>query len=183
MAETPDPRPPIPVYLGACGAGIVVLLFASVYDRVGDTTPRGWYATFAVGFELSGVLLIASPELRPIVEAVAKRIAGEVRTWPKPIRNFTRRLLRKGVTHVHEMTGTVSAGGSLHAKAIRGYVNPPGVDAGHHEQIAYLLRVTEQLKRNLGTVEDDLRQGLENVRGELQRTALDLTEQTTKGRG
>ena len=61
---------------------------------------------------------------------------------------------------------------------IRGFPDAPPPEAESDQQIRYLLEVTEQFKRTLQLVENDLRKGIEAVREDVQRTALDLTKQT-----
>jgi hypothetical protein len=166
------------LYVGIIGPALLVYVFAFAYAHIGETTRAGWWATFAAGFELSGLLLVASPELRPIVEALARRIGAEVRTWPNRLRNVLRGLMGKGRIYEGAMTATVSLSGTVETEVIRGFEDPPPAEAPAAEQIAYLLRVTERTKEVLHGVENDLRKGIENVRGEIQRTALDLTEHT-----
>jgi hypothetical protein len=178
-AAGPEPRTPIPLYIGACGTALVVTAFACAYFYAGETTTRGWCATFAAGFELCGVLLVASPELRPIVETLARRAAAEVTTWPVRVSNRLKRLFGKPVHHRVSSGSALSVEGALQVEGQRGFQAAPPGGATQSEQVEYLLNVVEQFKRTLNTVENDLRKGIENVRGEIQRTALDLTEQTT----
>ena len=178
-AEPSEPREPMPLYVGVGGTAIVVYIFAFVYGHVGDTTPRGWYATLAAGFELSGVLLVASPELRPIVEKSARRLAAKLRTWPHHTRNFLLRLAGKPRQQEVSLGATVSTEAALGIDVVRWFPEAPPAGATSDRQIAYLLQVTDRFKCTLNVVENDLRKGLEQVRGEIQRTALDLTEQTT----
>lgn len=179
MAEVSKPRTPIRLYVGFGGTALVVATFVCAYFFAGDTTPGGWCATFAAGLELSGVLLVASPELRPIVERLGRATASEVRSWPRRLRDVLRRLLHRPREHRITLGGAVETDSALGLEVKRGLLPAPAREAPQDQQVEYLLRVTEQIKRSLGTVENDLRRAIEEVRGEIQRTAIDLTEQTT----
>jgi hypothetical protein len=169
---------PIPLWIGIWLGLVVTLVFLNAYKLMGDTTTRGWLATFAAAFELWGVVLVASPELRPIVERAAARSATALRHLCRSIGARLWRLLRlPGRSQTVSLGSAVDVSSALALDVKRGY-SAPGPNATTEEKVAFLL---EEVKRILGLVEgleNQLRDELGGVRTELAQATADLREHT-----
>ena len=178
MNETtsePEPRKPLSLWFGLEFIVVAAALFGVGYAMAGKTTTRGWLATFAVAFELAGVLLVASPELRPKVE----RCVGWLRSaWHRFV-PWLRRQFGRGGVHV-KMGAGVTTEAAMGLKVLRGFEDPPPPEVSDSEKIEYLLRFAERSKELFNLLESQAREHVEGVRVELQRTASDLSAQTAQ---
>jgi hypothetical protein len=178
VTTTAYARKPLPLWVGLVGWIVETLLFLGIYWITGDTTTRGWLATGSVAAELWGVLLIASPELRPLVERAISGVARWTRkvvglVWDRICRLFRIRRVHRAV-----LDAAVNMSGTMEAKVIRGR-NPPPPDAAVEEKVAYLLRQDERILGLISDLDNQTRQQTEELRGLIEGTAQELREHTT----
>jgi len=176
MTTIVEARRPLPLWVGLYGGIVEAILFLGIYGNTGDTTTRGWLATGAVAAELWGVLLIASPELRPLVEGAISGIARWTRKLAGIVWDRISRLFRIRLHHA-AFDAAVRMSESLEAKVMRGR-NPPSSDAGVEEKVEYLMREDERLLGLISDLENQTRQQFEELRGLIEGTAQELREHT-----
>jgi hypothetical protein len=138
---------------------------------------RGWFATGAATTEIWGVLLIASPELRPIVERSATKVGLQIKRLGRFLSYGTRHLLRLRTKQRVDIGSGVSAIAALNVDVQRGF-NPPSPDADLEKKVAYLLRQDERWWKLFNTIENQTRRQIDELRGELDGTASTLREHT-----
>jgi hypothetical protein len=177
MATISQARKPLPLWVGLYGWIVEAILFLGIYGNAGDTTTRGWFATGSVAAELWGVLLIASPELRPLVERAISAVARWTRKLVGLVWDRISRLFRIRRVHRAAFDAAVNVSGSLEARVIRGH-NPPSPDAGIDEKVEYLMREDERLLGLISDLENQTRDELEELRGAIKGTAQELREHT-----
>lgn len=180
MPHDDQPRTPIPLWFGLYGTLITTILFVGVYSEVARTSTRGWLASFSAALELSGILLLASPELRPYVgrtyvwlHSAGKRVVAAIAQQARRIVGRRRYVVGLADTG---MTLSTSAG----ARIGRGFEEPPPDDAPTEEKVAYLLRQDQRFKDLFNVVESQARSQFEGLRRELERMAGDLSRQTAE---
>lgn len=134
---------------------------------VGDHSTREWVLSYGGSAELFGVLLIAAPELVPILHGAgsavasawtcaretARNAADTVRRWVGRPRNRT---IRMGGT------ATVSATGSVSARVT--------VSAGTtlEDRVAFLLRREQEMQGRLEEITTTLNRHPEDWRGDIE---------------
>lgn len=170
-------KKPLSLKGGLIGGLIVTLVFLNGYKLFGETTAKGWLATLSAAFELYGVILIASPELRPIAARAGVAWAAALRRVGRRTKVLLTRLLRLRREQRITLGSAVDVSSALGLDVKRGYA-VPGDAATIDEKVAFLL---DQVKRLVGLVEgleNTLRKELEGVHAELARQADDLRNYT-----
>jgi hypothetical protein len=177
MPSSKNPQQkPLPLWVGLYGGVIEVILFLGIYGSAGDTTRRGWFATSAIATELWGVLLIASPELRPIVERTATLVARSIRQSASRVWLAIRRLLRISTHHYVNLASEITATGSISAKVTRASDPPAGAD--RDQLVDWLVQEHKRILGLIDTIDNQMREQLGEVRGEITATATALREHT-----
>jgi hypothetical protein len=171
-------RKPLPLWVGLYGLVVVTLLFANGYNAFGDTTTRGWLVTVATAFELSGVVLIASPELRPLIERAAANAWRAVRRFIKAAWLRLRRLLGIPTPHRITLGHAVETSAALDLEVSRGGEPPPST-ATLDEKVAYLLVQERRHNKLLEDIENLVRRETGAIRSELSTATADLREHTS----
>jgi hypothetical protein len=170
---SPPPRP-IPLWAGLYAALIVFILFFGLYSYA-STTTRGWLATGAVAAELCGVLMIASPELRPRVVSFGKWLWTHTRRRYRILEAWFRRLVGLPLhARVIAPAGIASAAG-VGAAVILGR-NPPRSTASVYEKVAYLLAQDERWHEQFQVVRNETRQQVDTLRAELAGSVTELMQ-------
>jgi hypothetical protein len=135
--------------------GLAVVVGALVGWYAGDHSLRDWTLSFGGSAELFGLLLVASPELVPILQRVAslgRRAWRQVLRLLRKVEAAFRRLLRRPLPHVV----SVGAGGA------RAGGFPPsgrasvGDEATLEEKVDYLLRRDQDVQDSLERLEGSL---------------------------
>jgi hypothetical protein len=117
-------------------------------------------------FEVTGILLVASPDLVPLATQVAKYVRQETgKPW-----NTLRRLVYRYVLHRPLPpvvgTGTLTGRGTVSAS---GFVtrSPPPAGAAIEEHVAFLTGEVRRLQEQHSTLERTLAVGLDDVQQEI----------------
>lgn len=171
-------RKPLPLWFGLWVGYVVTMLFLIGYQTVGQTTTRGWLATLAAAFELWGVALVASPELRPIAERAAAAAWKALRTIGQSIWTRMRQLLGIRRTHTIHLGAALELSAAMGAEVRRGR-QPPSTEATLEEKVAYLLAQEERHLKLINDLENRLRKDMDAMREELEGTATQLREHTS----
>lgn len=178
MADTDGgQRRPLPLWVGLYGGLVEALLILGLYNELADPTRRGWFATGAVAAELWGVLLIASPEVRPIAERTGAVVAGSARAGGRRLKARARRVL--GIRKTHNITlGTaLEMDSALGLKVARGTVGPPA-EASLEDKVTFLLGERKRLVGLIETLENQTREQIDELRSDIRGATAELREHT-----
>jgi hypothetical protein len=139
---------PLPLKFGVAFTLAVTAIFYVCYATIGNTATNGWFATGAAAFELCGILLIASPELRPLIAPLVLSTWDAVRgAWNK-IRALMRRLFRRpAVVYGKRASADAGTGADVVRVVIRR--DPPKPDADLREITTYLLEQNDLWAREV----------------------------------
>ncbi len=122
----------------------------------GDGSLREWLLSAAGALELSGVLLVASPELAPVLLRAGEGLAAvrkRTRTLTRAAANRVLRMLaRQPRPHVASGASASSLGGGIRARGIVGL----GEGATDEEKIAYLLERDRKTQEQLRDHQEEL---------------------------
>jgi hypothetical protein len=157
-----------------------------------DHTAQGWLYAFGGSAEFFGLVLVASPELVPIAEAVASSVRRAWRRF-KPVlqrvENVVRRLLKRPRAHyVNVEPGGIRVTGG----GVTGRVSP-GADKTLEEKVEYLLRRDQETQAQFDQVERtvsglpvqwraDIQQASEALRGEQAQALAELRDRHMRAR-
>jgi hypothetical protein len=179
VAANADPATPIPLWVGLYLALFLLVLFGGFYSGTANTNTHGWLATLSAALELSGVLLVASPELRPRAERILASVRRILRRWVKALVGRIRRLFG-----IHLKSGTAETGlsvsGSVEAEVQRGFEDPPADGEGLDQKVDYLLRQDQRFKDLFHLIENQGLKQVEQLRKALERTASSLSKETAE---
>jgi hypothetical protein len=170
-------KQPLPLTFGLYWGLVTTLVFLNAYKLLGETTTRGWLATLSASFELSGVVLVASPELRPIVERLAAEAASMLRHLARVTLTRLMRLLRLPIRHSGLLSSDIGFGADGAARVIRGQI-APSPSATIEENVAFLLEEVERIGSLVERLENQFREEIGGVRKDLEQTAAELRKHT-----
>jgi hypothetical protein len=156
---------------------VVVGLLVGSY--AGDHSLREWLLSFGGSAEAFGLLLVAAPELVPILQSIGSAVVG---SWLR-----MKALLRKAERAVrrllHRPSGqVVSAGGALATAAgmsARGRVGPKE-GATLEEKVEYLLRRDEDVQDRLEEVHHSLESMPARWRADISEASETLRSEHTR---
>jgi hypothetical protein len=179
-----EKRPALIVILtfGLLGGGAAVGFALGRF--IGDGSLHDWVLSFAGATELFGVLLVAAPEIAPILARAwraLQRVAASVKTMALTIPHALRRLTGRPAPTKPVELNLSDASGVSEALSLRLSTDPKGTT---DEKISYLLRrdqATQQqlqaMAAQIGTLPDSWRREIDHA---TTRTQKDITERLHK---
>lgn len=177
-------------------SGVLLVLAVVVGFLVGwyagDHSAREWLFSFAGSAETFGLLLVAAPELVPILQTIGLAV---VRGWSRmkvllrQAEGAVRRLLRRPRGQVVSASGALVTAAGFSAKGRVGLKE----DATLEEKVEYLLRRDEAVQDRFEETHDslesmpgrwraDIREASETLRGEHTRALEQMRDRHLKAR-
>jgi hypothetical protein len=141
---------PLPLLFGVWVGVVAVLATAAIFRTVdANASAAAWLATLGMAIELVGILLIASPEIRPRVVRTYGDAREGARTTARRFKTWFDRVFRRRVVISIGAAGGIALAGSATARLRRSVPPPP------KEGLAALADyVFEHLGAISGTVDD-----------------------------
>jgi hypothetical protein len=135
--------------------GLAVVSGLLVGWYAGDHSSRDWLISFAGSTELFGLLLIASPELVPIIQAAGSAISSllrRLRRWALPVEDRLRRLV--GRPRLHRVGSSVTLPYEVVGRAAPRASAPQAASAA--AKVAFLLERDQETQTRFEQVEQKL---------------------------
>jgi hypothetical protein len=154
---------------GVYAASVWNLGVAAFLNNPFQSTTRTWLLTLGAANELIGVLMIASPELLPLVVAVAVWLATRTRTSLIRLRELARRLIW-GV-HSVSGTGTMSIEGAASVEANLGTLHQPAEGLTLDELVDWLIKRFQEQDARIRALEQRQAQMPEDWRNDIREAS------------
>lgn len=175
----PSRRAAFTVALSGALFGLAVLIGFLVSWYAGDHSAREWLVSFGGSAEVFGLLLVAAPELVPILQGIASAVLGgwrRIRDLMRRAERALRRLVHRPRAHVVSAGAGIATAGGLGAS---GRVSPRR-DATLEEKVEFLLRRDENVQDRLEEVNRSLESMPRRWRSDITETSETLRDEHTR---
>jgi hypothetical protein len=146
----------------------------------GDGSLREWLLSIAGSLELWGVLLVASPELVPVLRRLGAALFdlwGSTKSLARRAADWALRKLGRPRKHHVSLSAAVSGGGAMSAKGTVGVRE----GATNEEKIEFLLQRDQATQSRLADLREELDELPRRWRADMEAKAGTLRREQQKG--